>query len=194
MRGLWRREETAMKGVELARERLNYLDLMREIEDFFYKEADLLDEREYDQWLDLLTEDVVYWMPMRKNVSYANRSKDTTAEDDVAWFHDDKETLRKRVKQIQTGIHWADEPISRVAHVISNIRLVDPISALDEGAKATTKCRFIVYRNRLESETDLLVGRREDALTRIGGQLKVSRRKIILDQSVLLAKNLTMFF
>ena len=72
--------------------------------------------------------------------------------------------------------------------------VVDPISALAEGASATTKCRFIVYRNRLESETDLLVGRREDTLTRIGGQLKVARRKIILDQSVLLAKNLTMFF
>jgi 3-phenylpropionate/cinnamic acid dioxygenase small subunit len=183
-----------MKQVDLAPERLNYLDLMREIEDFFYTEADLLDEREYDRWLDLLTEDVVYWMPMRKNVSFANRAKDTTAEDDVAWFHDDKETLRKRVKQIQTGLHWADEPISRVAHVITNIRLTEPISALDEGARATTKCRFIVYRNRLEAETDLLVGRREDTLTRIGGQLKVARRKIILDQSVLLAKNLTMFF
>jgi len=194
MRGPLRREEAAMKEAELPRERLDYLDLMREIEDFFYKEADLLDEREYDQWLDLLTEDIVYWMPMRKNVSFANRHKDITAEDDVAWFHDDKETLRKRVKQIQTGLHWADEPISRVAHVISNIRLVEPISALDEGARATTKCRCIVYRNRLESETDLLIGRREDTLTRIRGQLKVSRRKIILDQSVLLAKNLTMFF
>ena len=86
------------------------------------------------------------------------------------------------------------EPISRVAHVITNIRLADPISMLDEGAKATTKCRFIVYRNRLESETDLLIGRREDTLTRVGGELKVARRKIILDQSVLLAKNLTMFF
>jgi 3-phenylpropionate/cinnamic acid dioxygenase small subunit len=179
---------------EPARERLAYLDLMREIEDFFYAEADLLDEREYDRWLELLTENIVYWMPMRKNVSYANRAKDITAEDDVAWFHDDKETLRKRVKQIQTGIHWADEPISRVAHVITNIRLTEPISSLDEGASATTKCRFIVYRNRLESETDLLVGRREDTLTRERGQLKIARRKIILDQSVLLAKNLTMFF
>jgi 3-phenylpropionate/cinnamic acid dioxygenase small subunit len=175
-------------------ERLAYLDLMREIEDFFYREADLLDEREYDQWLDLLTEDVVYWMPMRKNVSYANRDKDITAEDDVAWFHDDKETLRKRVKQIQTGVHWAEEPISRVAHVIANIRLAEPISTLAEGARATTKCRFIVYRNRLETETDFLVGRREDTLTRVRGQLRIARRKIILDQSVLLAKNLTMFF
>jgi 3-phenylpropionate/cinnamic acid dioxygenase small subunit len=187
-------DEAAVREAAVPRERLAYLELMREIEDFFYREADLLDEREYDQWLELLTEDIVYWMPMRKNVSYANRAKDITAENDVAWFHDDKETLRKRVKQIQTGIHWADEPISRVAHVITNVRLTEPISALAEGAKATTTCRFIVYRNRLESETDLLVGRREDTLTRVGGQLKIARRKIILDQSVLQAKNLTMFF
>ena len=76
----------------------------------------------------------------------------------MAWFHDDKETLSKRVKQIQTGVHWAEEPISRVAHVITNIRLTEPISTLAEGAKTTTKCRFIVYRNRLESETAFLVG------------------------------------
>jgi 3-phenylpropionate/cinnamic acid dioxygenase small subunit len=178
----------------LTQERLAYLDLLREIEDFFYKEADLLDERDYDRWLELLTEDIVYWMPMRKNVSYANRDRDITAENDVAWFHDDKETLRKRVKQIQTGLHWADEPISRVSHLITNIRLAEPTTALDEGAKTTTKCRFIVYRNRLEAETDFLIGRREDTLTRVDGELKLARRKIILDQSVLLAKNLTMFF
>jgi len=179
---------------QLAPERLAYLDLMREIEDFLYYEADLLDEREYDKWLDLLTEDIVYWMPMRKNVSFAHKDKDITAENDVAWFHDDKETLRKRVKQIQTGVHWADEPISRISHLITNIRLADPISELDEGAKMTTRCRFIVYRNRLESETDFLVGRREDTLTRLRGELKIARRKIVLDQSMLLAKNLTMFF
>jgi len=178
----------------LTKERLGYLDLMREIEDFLHAEADLLDEREYDRWLELLTEDIVYWMPMRKNVSFANRHRDITDENDVAWFHDDKETLRKRVKQIQTGLHWADEPISRVSHLITNIRLTEPLSTLAEGARATTKCRFIVYRNRLESETDLLVGRREDTLTRLDGQLRLARRKIILDQSVLLAKNLTMFF
>jgi 3-phenylpropionate/cinnamic acid dioxygenase small subunit len=183
-----------MTEPEVSKERLAYLNLMREIEDFFYKEADLLDERDYDQWLDLLTDDIVYWMPMRKNVSYANRDQDITAESDVAWFHDDKDTLRKRVKQIQTGVHWADEPVSRVSHVITNIRLSEPITVLEEGAKATTKCRFIVYRNRLESETDFLVGRREDTLTRVRGKLKLARRKIILDQSVLLAKNLTMFF
>ena len=178
----------------LTPERLSYLDLLREIEDFFYAEADLLDERDYDPWLDLLTEDIVYWMPMRKNVSFENRHKETTAEDDLAWFHDDKETLIKRVRQIQTGIHWADEPISRVSHLITNIRLTNPVKSLAERETVTTKCRFIVYRNRLETETDLLVGRREDTLIRRDGKLKINRRKILLDQSVLMAKNLTMFF
>jgi 3-phenylpropionate/cinnamic acid dioxygenase small subunit len=178
----------------LSRERLGYLDLIKEIEDFFFLESDLLDEREYDRWLELLTEDIVYWMPMRKNVSYANRHKDTTAENDLAWFHDDKDTLRKRVKQIQTGIHWADEPISRISHLITNVRLVTPVPSLAEGEQTLTKCRFIVYRNRVEDETDLLVGRREDTLIRVGSGLKIARRKIVLDQSVLLAKNLTMFF
>lgn len=178
----------------LTQERLSYLDLMREIEDFLYAEADLMDERKYDDWLDLLTEDIVYWMPMRKNVPYRERDQDITEEDDLAWMHDDKETLIKRVKQIQTGIHWADEPISRVSHVLTNIRLAEPITALGEGETTMTKCRFIVYRNRVEDETDLLIGRREDTLLRVDGGLKISRRKIILDQSVLLAKNLTMFF
>jgi 3-phenylpropionate/cinnamic acid dioxygenase small subunit len=194
MRETPRLEQSNMADRSLTPERLTYLSLMREIEDFFYAEADLLDEREYDPWLDLLTEDIVYWMPMRKNVSYDKRDRDITAENDMAWMHDDKDTLRKRVKQIQTGIHWADEPVSRVSHLITNIRLAEPISALEEGQKAMTKCRFIVYRNRVEDETDFLVGRREDTLLRTGGQLKITRRKIILDQSVLLAKNLTMFF
>ena len=173
--------------------RAAYIDLMREIEDFFYMEADLLDERNYDAWLDLLTDNILYWMPMRKNVSFDDRDKETTAEDDIAWFHDDKETLTKRVRQIQTGVHWADEPISRVSHLITNIRLSKPITALDEVKKLTTNCRFIVYRNRLETETDLLVGRREDTLARVNGKLMLDRRKILLDQSVLMAKNLTMF-
>jgi 3-phenylpropionate/cinnamic acid dioxygenase small subunit len=46
----------------------------------------------------------------------------------------------------------------------------------------------------VETETDLLVGKREDQLRRINGDWKIARRKIVLDQSVLLAKNLTFFF
>jgi 3-phenylpropionate/cinnamic acid dioxygenase small subunit len=177
----------------VTRERLAYLSLMREIEDFLHAEADLLDERQYMAWLDLLTEDVRYWMPIRKNVAFEDLAKETTAEDDIAWIDDDKATLAKRVKQLLTGVHWAEEPVSRVSHVITNIRLAEPVAAIAEGASASVKCRFFVYRNRLETETDLLVGRREDVLRRVGGALKIARRKILIEQSTLLAKNLTVF-
>ena len=174
-------------------ERMAYLDLMREIEDLYHAEADLLDERQYAKWLDLLTEDVRYFMPIRKNVAFENLARETTAEGDIAWMDDDKETLTKRVQQLLTGIHWAEEPVSRVSHMISNIRLAEPASAIAEGASATVKSRFLVYRNRLETETDILVGRREDTLRRVSGTLKIARRKILIEQSVMLAKNLTVF-
>lgn len=177
----------------LSEDRLAYLDLMREIEDFLHVEADLLDERRYAAWLDLFTEDVRYWMPIRKNVAFEDRAKETTAEDDIAWIDDDKLTLSKRVQQLLTGIHWAEEPVSRVSHIVSNIRLAEPVARIAEGESALVKCRFLVYRNRLETETDLLVGRREDTLRRVGGGLKITRRKILIDQSTLLAKNLTVF-
>jgi 3-phenylpropionate/cinnamic acid dioxygenase small subunit len=182
-----------MPPPELAPARLAYLSLVREVEDLYYAEADFLDERQYDQWLDLFTEDIVYWMPLRKNVAWEDRDRDITDENDIAWMHDDKATLTKRVRQIQTGIHWAEEPLSRISHLITNIRIADSNATLDEGAAMTVKCRFFVYRNRLETETDFLVGRREDVLKRIAGDLRVARRKIIIEQSVLMAKNLTAF-
>ena len=182
-----------MSGSAVSPERLSYLSLLREVEDLYYGEADLLDERQYEQWLELFTADTVYWMPMRKNVPWEERDRDITAEEDVAWMHDDKETLTKRVRQLLTGIHWAEEPLSRVSHLITNIRIADPVQTLGEGETMRVKSRFFVYRNRLETETDLLVGRREDTLRRVAGALKIARRKIIIEQSVLMAKNLTVF-
>ncbi len=173
--------------------RLAYLSLMREVEDFYFREADLLDERHYEAWLDTFSADVTYWMPMRKNVAWEDRDRDITAADDVAWMRDDKTILTKRVHQLLTGIHWAEEPLSRVAHLITNIHMSEPRGELPEGAEMLVKSRFFVYRNRLETETDVLVGRREDQLRRENGQLRVCHRKIIIDQSTLMAKNLTVF-
>jgi 3-phenylpropionate/cinnamic acid dioxygenase small subunit len=54
--------------------------LKQEIEDFLYREADLLDERRYDEWLALLAEDVRYWMPMRRNVKVDDLEREFTRE------------------------------------------------------------------------------------------------------------------
>ena len=176
-------------------DRLTRFLLQQEIADFLYREADLLDERRYDDWLALLTEDVRYWMPMRRNVKVDDREREFTREGrDISWFDEGKETLTRRVRQIQTGIHWAEEPVSRISHLISNVQLLEANPSVAEPAEVLVKCRFLIYRNRVETETDILVGKREDKLRRVGSDWQIAHRKILLDQNVLLSKNLTFFF
>jgi 3-phenylpropionate/cinnamic acid dioxygenase small subunit len=53
---------------------------------------------------------------------------------------------------------------------------------------------FLVYRNRLEREENVFAGSRTDILRRTGSGLQVARRTILLDQNILLAKNISTFF
>jgi 3-phenylpropionate/cinnamic acid dioxygenase small subunit len=174
---------------------LTRLLLKEEIEQFLYHEAELLDERRYEEWLALFAEDAQYFMPMRRNVPHDEPEREfTRAGFDVNWFDEGKDTLTRRVKQILTGIHWAEEPPSRICHMVSNVQILrasPPGSAAP--SEVDVRCRFLVYRNRVETETDVLVGKREDVLRRVDGGWKIARRMVILDQSVLLAKNLTFF-
>jgi 3-phenylpropionate/cinnamic acid dioxygenase small subunit len=176
-------------------EHIARLLLRLEIEELLYYEADLLDERRYEDWLALVAEDVRYWMPMRRNVKVDDIEREFTREGlDISWFDEGKETLTRRVRQIQTGIHWAEEPVSRISHMVSNVRLLEANPSWAEPAEVSVRCRFLIYRNRVETETDILVGKREDLLRRVDGQWQIARRKIVLDQNVLLTKNLTFFF
>ena len=176
-------------------ERITRLLLVHEIAEFLYREAELLDERRYADWLALLADDIRYWMPMRRNVKFGEEGREFTREaTDIAWFDEGKDTLTRRVRQIQTGIHWAEEPQSRISHLVTNVQLVEASPSVAEAQEVMVRCRFLIYRNRVETETDLLVGKREDVLRREGDEWRIARRKIILDQNVLLSKNLTFFF
>ena len=164
--------------------------LRYEVEKFFNHEAELLDTRQFESWLDLLSEDIRYWMPLTRNQEFGKWDEQHTREGkDLNWFDEGKFELEQRVKQIMTGMHWAEEPISRTCHMISNLQVLN-------GGDGTidTRCRFLVYRNRAETETDFFVGKRHDNLRRDADSFMIATRKISLDQSVLLAKNLTIFF
>jgi len=176
-------------STELAR-----LLLKEEIEELLYREAELLDERRYEEWLELFTDDLHYWMPMRRNVPADEAEHEfTRAGVDVNWFDEGKDTLARRVKQILTGVHWAEQPPSRICHMVSNVQILATSPPGAAPGEVTVKSRFLIYRNRVETETDILVGRREDQLRRNGAGWLLARRKIILDQNVLLSKNLTFF-
>ena len=176
-------------------------EVIREVEQFLYREARLLDERRFHEWLELLTDDVRYWMAARTN-RYPKSSKaiaildparyvedDITKEDELAIFDETKATLGGRVARLDTGMAWAEDPPSRTRHLITNIEV-----AADTGAELTVHSNFMVYRSRAETEQDFYVGARQDLLRRVDGGLKIARRKMTLDQNVLSAKNLSIFF
>jgi 3-phenylpropionate/cinnamic acid dioxygenase small subunit len=164
--------------------------LLAEITDFLYREADLLDERRYEEWLRLLADDYQYSVPLRMNVRHDDiaEREQTRSGEEICWFDEDKPTTELRVAQLATGRHWAEEPVSRVSHLVTNVRLES-----SEPPEVDVSCRFVVYRNRVADESDFLVGRRKDRLRRTGDGWQVCRRTLLLDQSVLLAKNLSVF-
>lgn len=175
---------------------LAYFRLKEEIEEQLYEEADLLDQRRFAAWLELLADDLHYFMPMRRNVAFGTHAEkeNTRAGEDISWFDEDKWTLSKRVDQIMTGIHWAEEPLSRLCHIVSNIRLLAVRPSADEPTEVEVGSRFLVYQNRVETETYIFVGRRNDLWRRAEVGWRLAKREILLEQNVLLAKNLTTFF
>jgi 3-phenylpropionate/cinnamic acid dioxygenase small subunit len=177
-------------------------DVIREVEQFLYREARLLDERRFHEWLELFTDDVRYRMAGRSN-RYPKSSKaiaildpdryveeGPAQEDELAILDETKETLAGRVARLETGMAWAEDPPSRTRHLITNIE-VEPGAAPSE---LKVYCNFILYRSRSETEQDFYVGARREFLRRVEGRLKISSRKLILDQNVLLAKNVSIFF
>jgi 3-phenylpropionate/cinnamic acid dioxygenase small subunit len=85
---------------------------------------------------------------------------------------------------------WAEDPPSRSRHLITNIE-VEPGDGVSE---VRVHSNFMVYRSRAETEQDFYIGARRDVLRRVAGAWKIATRKIILDQNVLLAKNVSIFF
>ncbi len=177
-------------------------EVIREVEQFLYREARLLDERRFHEWLELFTDDVGYWMPVRSN-RYPKSSKaitildpdryaeeDLAKEDELAILDETKETLGRRIARLDTGMAWAEDPPSRTRHIITNIE----VQPGDVESELKVYSNFIVYRSRSETEQDFYVGGRQDVLRNADGGWKIARRKIILDQNVLLAKNVSIFF
>jgi 3-phenylpropionate/cinnamic acid dioxygenase small subunit len=174
---------------------VNRYELRSDIENFLYAEAELLDERRFTEWLDLLADDIVYVMPIQRNVRFGDEARrETRAGIDIGWVDEDKWTLSKRVEQLMTGLHWAEEPASRVSHLVTNVQIKDVQPAEDVPERVLASSRFLIYQNRVDYETALFAGKRLDSLRRVDGTWKLARREVTLDQSVLLAKNLTVFF
>ncbi|MCY4583600.1 MAG: 3-phenylpropionate/cinnamic acid dioxygenase subunit beta [Chloroflexi bacterium] len=173
-----------------ARQALEDVVLKHELEQFLYLEARLLDERRHEEWLDLLADDLHYWMPMRRNIKFGDWDLEfTSMDEEINWFDEGKDILAGRIRQLKTGVHWPEEPVSRFEHIVSNVELVSV-----DGDEIRVNSKFFCYQNRLQDEVNQFVGRREDLVRRDPDTgFKLVFRKLILAQNVMLPKVLNTF-
>jgi 3-phenylpropionate/cinnamic acid dioxygenase small subunit len=168
-----------------------------EVEQFYFEEAELLDDGRFADWLDLLAEDLDYWMPTRTNRLRRQQALSIASRGEAAFYDETKESLAWRIRRFDSGMAWAEDPPSRTRHLVTNVavRYVDPDEHPDfTEADLLVRSAFLVYRNRLEREVTVFAGRRTDILRRTDEGLLVARREILLDQNVLQAKNISTFF
>lgn len=168
--------------------------LQHEVEQFLYLEAELLDDWKFDDWLKLFTEDVHYWMPTRSNRLLRERHLEVSAANEIAFFDETYVHLQQRLDRLATGLAWSEEPPTRTRHLLTNFR-IRPVE--DNADELDVKVNFLLYANRLEKDVNLFAGEFTNRLRRspdtLGGW-QISRRKIVLDQSTLLAGGLSIFF
>jgi len=168
------------------------VELQHQIEQFLYLEARFLDERRFEDWLDLFSDDVHYWMPTRTVRYKRELDKEFSASNEVAHFDENKRALEERVTRIRSGMAWAEEPPSRTRHMVHNVI----IELGDSPSELLVRSNILLYRGRLDRDVDFFVGFREDVLRQSEdadyGWL-IARRSIFLDQTLILAKNMSIF-
>jgi biphenyl 2,3-dioxygenase subunit beta len=161
-----------------------------EVERFLYDEAALLDSRQFDRWLELFTDDVHYFMPLRRTRTAREIDQEFTKPGEMAWFDDSKMVLAGRVAKLATGTAWSEDPPSRTRRFITNVRVVE-----DLVSELHVESNFMLYRTRLKSEENTWIGSRQDTLRRTdAGSLQIAKRTILLEQTVLRTANLSNFF
>ena len=177
-------------------------ELVHDVEQFLLREARLLDEGRFRDWLSLLADDIRYWMPsMGRRYRASSKAlvmadsdrcleREFSSESEVAILDETKESLERRVARLESGMAWAEDPPSHTCHIISNIAVLEG----GRETQVTVHSNFILYRTRGESEQDFYVGRRQDLLRWSDSDWRIAYRKILLPQHVLAAKNASNFF
>jgi 3-phenylpropionate/cinnamic acid dioxygenase small subunit len=163
-------------------------ELQFQITNFLHHEAYLLDHRKYKEWLDLLSDDLVYRMPAR--ITTEGKHDGPNLDNDTTFFEETKKSLITRVKRLDTSSAWAEYSGPRQRHFINNI-------FIESGSKSNeyqVRSYFLYQRSRgSDLETEQLHGERVDVLRKENGEWKIASRTIYADQSVLGLMNLSMF-
>ncbi|MFE4722800.1 aromatic-ring-hydroxylating dioxygenase subunit beta [Streptomyces sp. NPDC056728] len=161
--------------------------LYNEVVEWMDTEAELLDAYREREWLEaMVSRDVVYQVPIRQTVERARGTGFVAGA-----FHLDETygSLESRVARNETAYAWAEDPPSRIRHFVTGIRVAE------DADRVIVRSNLLIYRTRQEqTHPQLLSGERQDQLRREDGALRLLRREVLLDLTVIGTHNLSIFF
>lgn len=157
---------------------------------FLYREARLLDDRRWEEWLGLWEADARYRMPTRRTVLPTGDPQPIAGEladdDSVWWFDETRAQISMRIEKLNTGKAWAEEPPSRTRRYVSNVEW-DP-------ATGTARSNVLIYRGRRDNDVEWFSCGRTDQLILRSGEFRLAGREVVIDENVVAGDNLILFF
>ncbi|HEX4994471.1 MAG TPA: aromatic-ring-hydroxylating dioxygenase subunit beta [Methylomirabilota bacterium] len=138
--------------------------------EFLYREARLADEARYAEWLALWTDDAIYWVP-------ATADPDADPETRISHIYDNRARLETRIKLLQTGHRYSQEPASLMRRLISNIEVED-----GRDGQLVAGSNFMLAELSIQAKAEMhwWVGRVTHHLRRVDGALRMKLKKVVL--------------
>ena len=139
-----------------------------DVEDFLFAEASLIDSWKLNEWLDLFTEDGVYYVP--------STDVDPMASPDNNLFYiaDDRYRLGERVKRLMKRTAHVEFPRSKLSHMVSNVRIVER-----KGDETLGSAVFVTHRTKF-AVTDVYFGASYYRLVAQDGQIRIREKRSVL--------------
>jgi 3-phenylpropionate/cinnamic acid dioxygenase small subunit len=148
--------------------------------DFLVDESAALDERRYEDWLGMLTDDFVYEVP----VPWSREDPGLPQHADGLYLaHESKSFLTMRFTRVQSDYAWAERPAAFVRHFVSNLRIVDQ-SADSDGRRWTVATNVLLMRSRLPEAPSASSAGRRDVIVETDGGLRLQHRVVYLDSEL----------
>lgn len=154
-------------------------------QEFLAREAKLLDERRFDEWFEMLDDEIVYHIPIRE----ARIDYDKEWTDGAYRVRDDKGLIKVRIDRLKSGHAWAETPPSRTLRVVGSV-LAEPQGA-DEIA---VESALLIYRQRgHDAPGEVVPARRQDVLRLRDDKVTLLRRTARITEVLLTTPNLNIF-
>ncbi|HZQ73083.1 MAG TPA: aromatic-ring-hydroxylating dioxygenase subunit beta [Burkholderiales bacterium] len=146
-------------------------ELREEVEALLLREARLLDERRFAEWLELYAEDALYWVP--------TRPEHRSPADGLALFHESRALLEIRVARLQRADMHVQSPPARTLHQVSAIE----VSASSEPGWQTEARSALVVAECREARSRWFAGRALHGLRRTPAGLRIALKRVDLIDS-----------